>query len=117
LEALAAVRDVAIIILAVESIVIGGAVLFLVLQTWNLVGLVRRYVETFGTSATSILGTVQDTAHSVQDTARTTQGTAGFVADRTAKPVIELYSAVSGASRFVRALFSPHRAEDREEPS
>jgi len=107
LDVLRLIRDVAIIILAVETIVIGAAVLFLALQAWKLVGLARRHLETVGSSATEILHTVQDTAH-------TTQGTAGFVADRTAKPVIELYSAVSGASRFARAVFSRRHGQHEE---
>ena len=105
MEAIAVVRDLSIILLAFESIVIGVGVLIVVWQTWRIVALARRYFETFGVSATNVLD-------SVQDTARTTQGTAGFVADRTAKPVIELYSAVAGASRFARALFSPRRSND-----
>ena len=114
MDVLHIVRDVAVIILAVETIVLGAAVLFLVLQVWKLVGLARRHLESIGTSASGILGTVQDTAHTVQETARTTQGTAGFVADRTARPVIELYSAVAGASRFVRAVFGPRRNPTQE---
>ena len=100
MEVLRVFRDVAIIILAVETIVIGLAVLFLVWQAWKLVGLARRHLETIGSSATGILSTAQDTA-------RTTKGTAGFVADRTARPVIEFYSAINGASRFARAVFRP----------
>ena len=107
MEVLHFIRDVAIIILALETIIIGAAVLFLVLQVWKLVGIARRYLETFGTSGASILG-------SVQETARTTQGTAEFVADRTARPVIELYSAVAGASRFAQAVFGRRQPSDRE---
>ena len=107
MEVLHIVRDLAVIVLALESIVLGAALLFLALQSWKLVKLARRHLESLGTSATGILGTVQETARTVQDTARTTQGTAGFVADRTARPVIEVYSAVAGASRFARAVFRP----------
>ena len=102
MDALHVVRDVAIIILAVESIVIGAATLFLVLQVWRLVGLTRRYLDTIGTSTTSILGTVQDTA-------KQAQGTASFVGDRTARPVIEMYGVFAGASRFARAVMASRR--------
>ena len=97
---LQAIRDVAIIILAIESIVLLGAILFLVLQAWKIVGLARRHLDTIGSSATEVLGTVQETTRNVQ-------GTTTFVADRTARPVIELYSAIAGASAFTRALLSP----------
>jgi hypothetical protein len=47
---------------------------------------------------------VEQTATTVADTAKTTKGTVGFVTERTAKPVIELYATIAASSRFARAL-------------
>jgi hypothetical protein len=105
MEILRGVRDVAIIILAIESVVLGLAALFLLWQTWKIVGRVRHYLEVAGTSAQDILGQVKETAGTVKDTAQSAQGTAEFVSNRTARPVIELYAAVSGAQRFAQAIF------------
>jgi hypothetical protein len=103
------IRDIAIIVLAVETIVVGLALLFLLWQSWKLVGLARRHLDRLAGSAHDILGTVKETARSTADTARTAKGTADFVGDRAALPIIEFYSAVAGASRFARALFGSRR--------
>ena len=103
------IRDVAIIILAVETIVIGiliGVLGWLVLK---LIRTVRRHVDRLGTSAQDILGNVKETTKTAAETAKTAQSTAGYVSDRTVRPLIEVYSAVAGARRFVQALFSSHR--------
>lgn len=110
MEALQAIRDVAIIVLAIETILVGAGVLILIWQVWKLVTLVRRHLESFGGTARDILGTVQQTTESTAKTARHTQATVEFIANRTALPVIEAYSLVAGASRFARAVFRPGRA-------
>lgn len=98
MDVLAAVRDVAIVVIALETIVIGLAVLFVLLQAWKLIRLVRGQVERLGNMAGDILGTSAQTV-------RTAKATADFVSERTARPIIEVYSAISGAARFARAIF------------
>lgn len=100
------VRDLAIIILALETIVLLSAILFLVWQGWKLVGFVKRQVGGVGESTSQVLD-------SAKQTARTAQGTATFMSDRAARPVIEMYSTISGALRFAQAAFRPRR--NREE--
>jgi hypothetical protein len=103
------VRDVAIVILAIETIIVGiliGVLVFLVLK---LVGAVRRHIDRFSASAQDILGSVKETTQTAAQTAKTAQTTASYVSDRTVRPVIEIYSAIAGARRFVEAFFSPHR--------
>ncbi|MBM2809625.1 MAG: hypothetical protein HW416_384 [Chloroflexi bacterium] len=106
MEILQGIRDVAVIILALESIILGSALLFLAWQVWKIVGRVRHHLDVVAGSAQDILGTVKETAGSVKETAQSTKGTAEFVGDRAARPVIELYSAVSGASRFAQAFLN-----------
>lgn len=105
MEVLQGIRDVAIIILAIETIVVGATTLVFAWQLWKLVSLVKGYAEHFGGSAKEILGTVQQTAESTAKTTRHAQATVEFIANRTALPVIEAYSVISGASRFARAVF------------
>lgn len=102
-------RDIAIIILAIETIVIGLAVLFLLWQSWKLVGFARRHVDRVSGSANEILATVKETAQATAATARNVQGTANFVGDRAALPIVEFYAAVAGAQRFTQALFGGRR--------
>src|SRR5439155_14859274 len=94
-----------------ESIVLLLALILLVWQVWRLVGLARKHVDRTMNTASEVLGVAKDTASTVSDIARQTRGTASFVNDRTAKPVIELYSAVSGASRFAQAVFRRRRGQ------
>jgi len=116
-EILRLIRDLAIILLAVETIVIGILVLVLVWNLWKLVGIVRRHMDTLVGSANGILGTVKDGADTAVDTVQEAKTTAVYVSDRVVLPVIELYSAVSGASRFAKAVFSPKPRDDgRREP-
>ena len=102
-------RDVAIIILAIETIVIGilvGALVFVILK---LVRMVRTHIDRLSTSAEGILGNVKETTQTAAQTAKTAQSTATYVSDRTIRPLIEVYSAVAGARRFVEAFFSRNR--------
>ena len=109
MEALQEIRDVAIIILALETIALGAVGLLVVWQVWRLVRLVRTHFERLMGLTTEILGTVKGTADTAAQTARDARGTVEFVADRTATPVIELYSALVGASRFAQAVFRSNR--------
>jgi hypothetical protein len=106
-EVLRLIRDLSIILLAVETIVIGVLVLVLVWNLWKLVGIVRRHMDTLVTSANGILGSVKEGADTVVDTAQDAKTTVTYVGDRAVLPIVELYSAVNGASRFARAIFRP----------
>jgi hypothetical protein len=100
-----AVRDVAIIILAIETIAIGLGIGAVVFVTWRLIVAVQRQVERLSGISADILTNVKEIAQTTTQTAKTAQGTATFISDRTARPLIDLYSAVNGASRFARAFF------------
>jgi hypothetical protein len=104
LDLLPYLRDFAIVFLAVESIVLQGILIIYLIQIRRFAKSVRPYVDGLTTSTTRIVGTVEETATSVADSAKTTKGTVGFVTERTARPVIELYATMAAASRFARAL-------------
>lgn len=92
---MAAIRDVAIIILAFESILIGALLIILVIQVYLLVRLLKNEIRPI--------------IDSTQETVGTVRGTASFVGDHLAKPMIEASSYASGVRQAVRALRSFRR--------
>ena len=107
MEVVALLRDIAIILLAVETIVIGLMVLLLLWQVWRLVGFVRRHGETLVGSANGILGTVKGGAENVAEATHEVKATTGYVTARTVIPVVEFYSVMNGARKFAEAVFRP----------
>ena len=93
---MAMVRDVAIIVLALESIIIGILLVFLILQMNGLIRLLREEI--------------QPILDSVNDTASTVRGTTVFVTDTVVSPVMRLAGMISALRRIVDVL-SRRRAE------
>ena len=88
----ATIRDIAIIIIAVETIVIGALLGILIWQVWRLVKLLQ----------TEIKPIIQNT----QETVNTVKGTAAFMSDNIVNPVVKTSSKVVGARRTVQMLTS-----------
>lgn len=84
-------RDIAIIILAVESIVIGVLLAVLVIQVIRLVKLLREEVMPI--------------LNSTQETVSTVRGTASFMSEHLVQPVVKVSSFTAGARRAVGILF------------
>ncbi len=84
-------RDVAIIILALESIVIGVLLAVLVIQVIRLVKLLREEVLPI--------------LNSTQETVGTVRGTATFMTDHLVQPVVKVSSYAAGARQAVSTLF------------
>jgi hypothetical protein len=84
-------RDIAIIVLALETIMIGVLLAVLVIQVIRLVKLLREEVMPI--------------LRSTQETASTVRGTATFVSDRVIQPVVKISSYTSGVRRAVSVLF------------
>lgn len=93
MNVLAAVRDVAIILLASF-----GIILTIILIILSLVIMAK-------------LGPILD---SLKDTVGNVQGTTSFISDTTVKPIIKVKSFMSGAKRAITALASfPKRKRGR----
>jgi hypothetical protein len=90
---LADLRDISIILLAIESIVIGVILLLLLWQVRLLVLLLRDEVQPI----------LKDT----QETTRTLQSTTRFLGKRAAKPVVATASFFAGVRRAVKAMTDP----------
>jgi hypothetical protein len=84
-------RDIAIIVLALESIVIGVLLAVLVIQVIRLVKLLREEVLPI--------------LNSTQETVGTVRGTATFVTDHLVQPVVKVSSYAAGARQAVSTLF------------
>ena len=86
----AVLRDVAIIFLALETLVVGALLVLLLWEVRNLAVMLRR-------ESNNIL-------KSADDTARTVRGTTHFVADTLVEPAIRVSSFAAGVSEVVRIL-------------
>jgi hypothetical protein len=86
----ATIRDIAIIIIAVQTIVIGALLGLLVWQIWRLVKLLQ----------TEIKPIIQDT----QETLSTVRGTATFVSDSVVNPVVKTSSRLVRYRRTLQSL-------------
>jgi hypothetical protein len=88
---IAVARDVAIIVLALESIVVGVLLAILVIQVMRLVRLLREEVMPI--------------LRSTQDTVSTVRGTTDFMADHLVQPVVKASSYAAGARQAINTLF------------
>ena len=87
---MAFVRDLAIILLAVESLVIGVMLVILIWEIRNLAKLLREEIKPILDSA--------------DETVRTVRGTTTFVSDTFVNPMVRATSFVAGVTRALRIL-------------
>lgn len=92
----AAIRDVAIIVLAVESIVIGGVLIIVLLQLRSLTVLLRDEIK-------PMLASVNETAGIVR-------GTTDFVGDNVVEPVVTVASYGAKVKRAFELIVGRKRA-------
>lgn len=88
--ATAYMRDIAIIIVAVQSIVIGVLIAVLILQIWRLMKMVE----------TEIKPVLDD----LQETLSTVRGTTNFVGDNVVEPVAKTSGYIAGVRRTVGTM-------------
>jgi hypothetical protein len=87
---MATARDVAIIILALESIIIGALLVLLIFQVQGLVRLLREEIRPI--------------LDSVNETAGTVRGTTAFVSDTVVSPVMRVAGLISALRRIIDVL-------------
>jgi hypothetical protein len=88
--ALTFIRDLAIVLLAVESLVIGIVLIILILEVRNLARLLRDEIKPILDSA--------------DETVRTVRGTTTFVSDNLITPVVRVSSFATGVTQALRIL-------------
>ena len=86
------IRDLAIIFLALESIVTLALLSILIWQIWRLIKMLQ----------TEVLPVIRD----AQDTVSTVKGTTTFVSDNVVQPVVNAGSKVAGVRRTVQVLMA-----------
>lgn len=89
-EATAQVRDIFIILIALESIVIGAALVVLVVQIASLINLLQNEIKPI--------------LESTSETVNTLKGTSAFLSDNLAKPVIKLNSSMAGMRKILELV-------------
>ena len=87
----ATLRDIVIVWIAIEALVIGGALITLAIQLAKLTSLLRHEIKPI----------LENTG----DTINVLRGTARFVSDNISTPVVKVSGAVAGIQRFL-GLFS-----------
>lgn len=90
-------RDISVIILALESIVM---LLLLIV----VIGMLWWLIQTLEKKITPILDTTNETVSNVSETVNTVRGTATFMSDTVVSPVIKVVSYASGVKRAIRTL-------------
>ncbi len=83
-------RDIFIIIMALESIVIGAALVILIIQVATLINLVQNEIKPI--------------LNSTNETVSTLRGTAAFLSDNLAGPVIEMNAQLAGVRKFFELI-------------
>ncbi|MCL5951543.1 MAG: hypothetical protein M1132_07465 [Chloroflexi bacterium] len=96
MAALAFVRDLAIVLLAVESLIIGIVLIVLILEVRSLAKLLRDEIKPILNSA--------------DDTVRTLRGTTTFVSENLVTPVVRISSFMAGVSQVFRILTRRQRS-------
>jgi hypothetical protein len=92
---LTGIRDGAIVLLAVESVVIGVLLLLTLVQIRKLVRLLRDQIKPL----------LQD----AKDTMQTVQGTSRFVSDNLVRPIVKAQSYTAGVRSAVQQLLMMNR--------
>ena len=93
----AIIRDISIIILALESIVV-------LLLLGAVIGMLWWLIQTLEKKITPILDTTNETVSNVSETVNTVRGTATFVSDTVVSPIIKVVSYASGVKKAVQTL-------------
>ncbi len=101
---LATLRDVALIVVAVESILLGVLVAVLILRLLAFIAVAQERLDDVAGTAGSVLESAREAATAANEAASQVRGSTTFLSDQVVLPAIRVASAVSGATRFARAL-------------
>jgi hypothetical protein len=84
------IRDIFIIVVALETLVIGVALIVLIVQLASLINLLQNEVKPI--------------LHATSDTVNTLRGTAEFLGENLAEPVIKLNGYMAGMTRMLELM-------------
>ena len=89
-EAVGRIRDVFIIVVALESLLIGVAMIVLIVQVASLINLVQNEVRPI--------------LHATSETVNNLRGTAAFLGENVVEPVIRLNGYLAGLNRMIELM-------------
>lgn len=95
-----AIRDIAIIFVALEILILNALLIVLVWQVWRLVKMIQTEVKPI--------------IHDTQETVGTVRGTADFVSVNVVEPVVKTSSKLAGWRRSASVLAGEVRATARQ---
>ncbi|GEM_PF-3992182 len=104
-DPIAIARDVSIILLCLGSLVVVVITILIAWKIYQLVKLVKAKTEEYSILGRTLMESAQQTAEKASETATTVKGSTEFVSDTMIRPIVQVMSAVSGATTFVSALF------------
>ena len=104
---LATVRDVALIVLAVESVVLGILAAVLIVRLLAFIAIAQERLDDVAGTAGSVLESAKEAATAANEAAAQVRGSTSFLSDQVVLPAIRVASAVSGAARFAQTLVRP----------
>ena len=90
MSTIAVIRDIAIIVLALESLIIGVLLILLIIQMRSLTVMLQEEI--------------QPILESARETATTVRGTTVFISDTFVRPLIRAAGYASAANRVMRVL-------------
>ena len=93
-------RDIAIIVLAIESIVVG---VLLILLLWQLRSLTRLLQEE-----------IKPMLDSMQETVGTVKGTASLVSETIVSPAVKIGGLAAGLRRALEVMFTERRPHEKK---
>jgi len=91
------IRDISIIILALESIIV-------LLLLGVVIGMLWWLIQTLERQITPILESTKETVNTMNETVNTVRGTAAFVSDSVVSPIIEVRSYMHGVKSAIQVL-------------
>ena len=103
MNALQGARDVAIIVLALESIVIGGLIAFLIIQIQRLMKMMREEIKPI--------------LESTNETVSTVRGTTAFLSEHLVSPLVDVASFLSGVRRMGQVVTGWPKSGGTSRPS
>jgi hypothetical protein len=94
-ESVGKIRDIFIIFMALESLIIGVVLVILIVQLAVLINLIQNEIKPILTAT--------------NETVNTLKGTTTFISNNLAEPVIKLNEYLAGLSKLVEVLFPSRR--------
>jgi uncharacterized membrane protein len=101
IEWLAALRDIAILLLAALNLVLIAILCLIAFLIWRLFVMIKNQVPGYLDIARTTAETVRDATGTVKETATTVKGTTAFLGETVAKPAIRVTATFAAARRFL----------------